>query len=123
MISHLNNFLSGASAESVRSRDTKILALSFTPEAAELREAGSSLLEIVSIQDLGVKTFLPSLPSDPSLCGRETPKLCSARERRVHKYPCNANSSLIFIARQTEGRKEGRMGGSEDEITPLSSMI
>ena len=63
MISHLNNFLSGASAESVRSIDTKILALSFTPEAAELREAGSSLLEIVSIQDLGVKTFLPSLPS------------------------------------------------------------
>ena len=91
---------------------------------AELREAGSSLLlEIVSIQDLGVKTFLPSLPSDPSLCGRETPKLCSARERRVHKYPCNANSSLIFIARQTEGRKGGREGGRDYAIVIDDLMV
>lgn len=55
MISHLNNFLSGASAESVRSIIDTILALTSIPEVAE---AGSSLLEFVSIQDLGVKTFL-----------------------------------------------------------------
>ena len=63
MISHLNNFLSRGTRNPLdihHRYHSRLLALAFIPVEGE---AGTSLLEIVSIQDLGVKTFLRSLPS------------------------------------------------------------
>ena len=84
MISHLNNFLSGASAESVRSIIDTILALTSIPEVAE---AGSSLLEFVSIQESGFGSQNIS-----AVWGRVTPKSFAAvRERgefiNIHVMP------------------------------------